>query len=94
VELWEATGKKPVALQMKKRKWRRIGHTLWKNDGSIEKQALDWNPQGVRRRGRPKQTWKRTVVQKAENCCKTWSKVKMLAKNRVRWRCFTDALCS
>jgi hypothetical protein len=42
-ELWEATGEKPVALQIKKRKWQWIGHTLRKNDGSIEKQALDWN---------------------------------------------------
>jgi hypothetical protein len=27
----------------------------------IEKTALDWNPQGYRRRGRPKRTWQRTV---------------------------------
>jgi len=24
---------------------------------SIEKTTLDWNPQGYRRRGRPKRTW-------------------------------------
>jgi hypothetical protein len=54
VELWEATGEKPVALQIKKRKWQWIGHTLRKNDGSLGKQALDWNPQGVWRRGRQK----------------------------------------
>jgi hypothetical protein len=30
-ELWEATGEKPVALQIKERKWRWIGHTLRKN---------------------------------------------------------------
>jgi hypothetical protein len=81
VELWEATGEKPVALQIKKRKWRWIGHTLRKNDGSTEKQALDWNPQRVRRRGRLKQTWKRTVVEAAAKCHKMWSKVKRLAKN-------------
>jgi hypothetical protein len=94
VELWEAAGKKPVVLQIKKRKWRWIGHILRKNDGRIEEQALDWNLQGVKRRERPKQTWKRTVVETAAKCCKTWSEVKRLVKNRVRWRCFTDALCS
>jgi hypothetical protein len=47
VELWEATAQKPVALKIKERKWW-IGRTLRKNEGSIEKQALDWNPQGVR----------------------------------------------
>jgi hypothetical protein len=67
VELWKATGEKPVALQIKNRKWRWIGHTLRKNDGSTEKQALDWNLQGVRRRERPKQTWKRTVVEEVAN---------------------------
>jgi len=34
-----------------------IGHTLRKETGAIEKTALDWNPQGYRRRGRPKKTW-------------------------------------
>jgi hypothetical protein len=77
VELWEATGKKRVALQIKKRKWRWIGHALRKNAGSLGKQALDWNPQGVRRRRRPKQTWKRTVVEEAAKCCETWSEVKV-----------------
>jgi hypothetical protein len=40
---------------------------LRKNDGSIEKQALEWNWQGVRRRGRPKQNWKRAVVEERQN---------------------------
>jgi len=29
--------------------------------GVIEKTALDWNPQGYRRTGRPKRTWRRTI---------------------------------
>jgi hypothetical protein len=43
----------------KRRKWNWIGHTLHKETGAIEKTALDWNPQGYRRRGRPKRTWRR-----------------------------------
>jgi hypothetical protein len=46
---------------IKKRKWSWIGHTLRKPSGIIEKDALDWNPQGKGRRDRPKKTWKRTV---------------------------------
>jgi hypothetical protein len=49
------------------------------NDGSIEKQALDCNLQGVRRRGRPNQTWKSIVVEEVAKCCKTWSEVERLA---------------
>jgi hypothetical protein len=33
-------------------------HTLHKEAGAIEKTALDWNPRGCRRRGRPKITAK------------------------------------
>jgi len=36
------------------KKWNWIGHTLHKETGAVEKTVLDWNPQGYRRRGRPK----------------------------------------
>jgi hypothetical protein len=38
--------------RLKKRKWSWIGHTLRKPSGITEKGALDWNPQGKRRRVR------------------------------------------
>jgi len=44
-------------IQIKRRKWNWIGHTLRKEAGATEKTALDWNPQGYRRRGRVKRTW-------------------------------------
>ena len=55
-ELREATEETPIILRIRIGKWRWSGHTLRKGDESIEKQTLDWNPQGARRRGRPKQT--------------------------------------
>jgi hypothetical protein len=36
---------------MKRRKWNWIGHTLHNEAGAVEKTALDWNPQGYKRRG-------------------------------------------
>ena len=54
-----------IEKQVKRRKWRWIEHTLRKEDGSIEKKALDWNPQGERKVGRPKHTWKRTIIEEA-----------------------------
>jgi hypothetical protein len=30
----------------------------------------------------------------AGKCDETWSEVKILAGNTVRWKCFTSALCS
>jgi hypothetical protein len=47
-QLWEATGKKPVLLQIRMRKWRWVGHTLRNGDESIEKQTLDWKLQAAR----------------------------------------------
>ena len=56
-ELWRITHQKSIENQIKRRKWNWIGHTLRKETGAIEKTALDWNPQGYKRRGRPKRTW-------------------------------------
>jgi len=60
-ELWRITKQKSTGNQIKSGKWNRIGHTLRKEGGAIEKAALYWNPQAYRRRGRPKRTWQRTI---------------------------------
>jgi hypothetical protein len=91
--LWDVTNQQPIGNQIKERKWGWIGHTLRKTEGAIERAALDWNPQGARRRGRPRKTWKKTVEEEAAEMGKTWKEVKRLADNRTRWRGFTDALC-
>jgi hypothetical protein len=69
-------------------------HTLRKPAGAIRKDALDWNPQGARRRGRPRKTWRRTIEEEIREMGKTWSEVKALANQRKRWRSLTGALCS
>jgi hypothetical protein len=70
-ELWKATGKKLMILEVRMRKWRWIGRTLKKGDESIEKHELDLNLHGIRRRERPKETWRRTVLEEAGKCGKT-----------------------
>jgi hypothetical protein len=50
----------------KKRKWKWIGHTIRKDGNAVERIALDWNPQGSRKRGRPKKTWRRSLMEKAQ----------------------------
>ena len=37
----------------------RKGHDI------IEREVLDWNPQGQQKRGKPKQTWRRSVHNEA-----------------------------
>ena len=50
---------------------------------SAAKQAVDWNPQETRK-GRPRQTSKRTVLEEAVKFGKTRSEVKRLEENKVR----------
>ena len=58
--LWERVGQEPVAKQILRRKWGWIGHTLRKPASSTTRQALTWNPQGKRKRGRPRNSWRRS----------------------------------
>jgi hypothetical protein len=78
----------------KRRKWNWIGHTLPKETGAIEKTALDWNPQGYRRRGRPKRTWRWTIEDEIKNTGRSLNEVKGIAGDRNAWKLFVDALYS
>nr|XP_032513083.1 uncharacterized protein LOC116767039 [Danaus plexippus plexippus] len=50
VNLWERCGETPIDLQIKRRKWKWIGHALRRDPEHIPKQALDWTPEGKRKR--------------------------------------------
>ncbi|KAI8519143.1 hypothetical protein Bbelb_024000 [Branchiostoma belcheri] len=83
-----------VEMTIRRRKWRWIGHTLRKPPESITRTALDWNPQGTRKRGRPRLSWKRGVRKDLTAANTSWHEVKTIARDRGRWRAFTEALCS
>jgi hypothetical protein len=91
-------GKKPSRSQyqqkFKKRKRKWIGHTLRKPPSDISRAALEWNPQGTRKRERPRTRWRRTVLNELKPEKKSWAEVKALAANRTRWQIFTRTLCS
>ena len=79
-DLWKAKGQEDVNLEIRKRKFRWIGHTLRKEDGEIPKAALHWNPQGNRKRGRPKNSWRRSVIKKAGT---SWNELRFFAETEV-----------
>jgi len=93
-ELRRITHQNSIENQIKRRKWNWIGHTLRKETGAIEKIALDWNPQGYRRRGRPKRTWRRTIEDEIRSTRRSWNKVKGIDGDCNAWKLFMDALCS
>ena len=93
-DLWERAGQEPVAKQILKRKWGWIGHTLRKSASSITRQALTWNPQGKRKRDRPRNSWRRDTEAELKQQGTNWTGAARLAQNRVRWRGVVDGLCS
>jgi hypothetical protein len=93
-ELWKHTKQPRIDLQIRRRKWGWLGHTLRKPVDDISRQALEWNRLVKRSSGRPKNTWQRMVLEEAKGVIKTWAEIKCVVKNRVRWRNLVDALCS
>ncbi|XP_075157756.1 uncharacterized protein LOC142231022 [Haematobia irritans] len=93
-ELWRTTKQESVLLEIRRRKWMWIGHTLRKPHDDITRTALDWNPQGSRRRGRPANTWRRLVDAEIHDAGYTWRELKNLANDRTKWNAFVTALCS
>jgi hypothetical protein len=59
----------------------------------IPKVALRWTPPGKRKRGRPKTTWRRTVVAELKEMGLTWGEAQAAAQDRERWRGIVAALC-
>ena len=48
--------------------------------------AMHWTPEGKRKRGRPKITWRLTVEKEIKEMGKTWEGIKFMAKDRQMWR--------
>jgi len=56
-----ATGSTPVSALIRVRRWRWIGHILRTSPGNISRTAQTWAPEGNRRRGWPREMWRRTM---------------------------------
>jgi hypothetical protein len=61
--LWRRTEETEMSTQIQRRKWNWVGYTLRKGNEAIEREVLDWNPQGKSRRGR--HTWRRSIYNEA-----------------------------
>jgi hypothetical protein len=90
-DLWSITQQETIENQIKRRKCNWIGHTLCKETGPIEKMASDWNPQGYRRRGTLKRTWRRTIEDEIRGTRRSWDEVKGIAGDRITWKHFMEA---
>ena len=93
-ELWERADQDSVDKQILRRKWGWIGHTLRNPASSTTRQALTWNPQGKRKRGRPRNSWRRDTKAQLKQQGFTWTRAAATAQRRMDWRRVVDGLCS
>jgi len=52
----------------------------------IPRVALRWTPDGRRKKGRPKETWRRTVEKEMKENSWTWGHLEQQALDRSQWR--------
>ena len=64
---------------------------LRKEEGEIPKASLLWNPQGNRKGGRPRNSWRRSVIKEVG---RSWNELRFLAADRQKWKGLIDNLCS
>ncbi|VDP70224.1 unnamed protein product [Schistosoma curassoni] len=86
-------GEEHTRSQRRKKRWKWIGHTLRKAPNGVTRQALIWNPQGQRKRGRPKNTLRRETEIDLRKMNKNWMELEKKAQDRVGWRMMIGGLC-
>ena len=88
------TEQQPVSWVIRKRRWTYVGHLMRRNDQRIPKQAIKWNTTGRRKRGRPRETLKRTLLRETKlTGIKSFDEVERLTEDRKNWRTTLRALC-
>ena len=84
-----------LSRDVRKKRWKFIGHIMRKEPNNDCRTALTWTPEGRRKLGRPKTAWRRTVQREREKAgWKNWSDVKIAAADRAGWRDSVQALCA
>ncbi|VDP31886.1 unnamed protein product [Schistosoma margrebowiei] len=92
--LWERTNQISAEEEIRKKRWKWIGHILRKAPNCVTRQVPTWNPKGQRRRGRPKNTLHREMEIDMKKMNKNWMELDKEAQDRVGWRMLVDGLCS
>ena len=81
----------PIQTSIKKHRLWRLGHVLRMSPNRITRVALRWIPQGKRKQGRPKATWRRTAEKEIKA---PWGEAEIATLDRIDWRQRVEASCS
>lgn len=94
-EVLMMAGTEKMSRIVMERRWKWIGHVLRKVRSDDCAVALGWAPEGRRRRGRPKMTWRRMVEMERDGAgWKSWDSARQAAGDRQQWRENVLALCA
>ena len=83
---------RPITEEIRRRRWRWIGHVLRLPLTATARVALRWTPDDQRGRGRPNETWRRTVEAEMKQQRWTWGFLERAAQDRNKWKDLVEAL--
>ena len=90
----QVTGVKKISDEVRRR-WNCIGHVFRKEGNNDCMVAMNGQPEGKRKVGRPKTTWRRTVEKESrQERWTSWAEVRGAAQDRASWREKVTALCT
>ena len=73
-EILKRTGIKNISTEVQEKRWRWIGHVLRMKGSHHCMTAMTWAPEGKRKVGRPRTTWRRTVENERQHLgWRSWS---------------------
>ena len=93
--LLQATGWEPMGTILRRRMWEWLGHVLRMEPTAHTRTALTWTPEGRGKRGRPRTTCRKTVMEEIRSAGIGWERVTTrIAQDRVIWRDLVKVLCA
>ena len=94
-EIKRRAGIEKISEIVQRLRWAWLGHVLRMDRGVHPRIALTWEPDGRRKRGRPRETWRRTIQKEMrEKGLRSWTEAVMIAADRIFWKrqfCRTDS---
>ena len=90
-DLWKVTGQEDLNVEIRKRKFRWIGHTLRKEDGEITKLPYFGT---LRETGREEDREIAGEDPGIKEAGRSWNELRFLAADRQKWKGLIDNLCS
>ena len=93
IENMKTTKQEDMVRVLEKRRWKYLGHVSRKRESAMEV-SVGSEPDGHKKPGFPKQTWRRVVLKKLKTTgIRSWNEAAELAKDRERWKQKGDMLC-